>query len=106
MILNPFKRLRALEEAVKDLQDRYYKVELDTGEIKYLHPADAVIAYAPYVRKIQIGPNAENVTQMLLLAAMIMGHPNYRAIEFYDAQGADISRQMHQAFIDRGLANL
>lgn len=101
---NPFKRLQELEEAVKDLQDRYYWVELDTGETKYLHPADAVIAYAPRIVRIQIGPKAENVTQPLLLAARVFGHPNYRAIKIFDADGRDISREMIQAFIDRELA--
>ncbi len=102
-LYNPFKRLRELEAAVKDLQDRYYRVELDTGEIKYLHPADAVLVYAPYIRRVQLGPIAENATQMLLLAARVMGHPNYRAIEFFDAEGRNISREMQQAFKDRGL---
>ena len=103
-IYNPFKRLRELEAAVKDLQDRYYKIELDSGEIISVHPADAVLVYAPYVRRVMLGPKAENATQMLLIAARLMGHPNYRAIEFYTAEGKNISREMQQAFIDRGLS--
>lgn len=102
-MLNPFKRLREVERGLKEIQDARYKIELEDGSVKLVQPSDAVLVYAPYIRKVQIGPCAENMTLILLLVAGLMGHPNYRAIEFYDHTGADISRYMQQAFKDRGL---
>ena len=96
--------MRATYQAITDT---YYKVELwDDGETLYLTPSDAILCYAPYIRKVQIAPHAAPGTQALLLAAKCLGHPNYRAIEFYDHTGRDISREMQQAFIDRELDKL
>lgn len=103
-MFNPFKRLQAVEKAVQEIQDARYKIELEDGSIKLVQPSDAVLVYAPYIRKVQIGPCAENMTQILLLVAGTMGHPDYRAIEFYDHNGTDITRHMQQAFRDRGLS--
>lgn len=101
---NPFKRLSELEKAVQAIKDSRYKIELLDGSIRYVQPSEAVLVYAPYISGVQIGPNAENMTQLILLVAELFGHPNYRAIRFYDALGVDISREMQQAFKDRGLA--
>lgn len=102
-MLRLFKRLQAVEKALQEIQDARYKIELEDGTTKLVQPSDAVLVYAPYIRKVQIGPCAENMTMLILLVAAEMGHPNYRAIEFYDHTGANITRQMQQAFRDRGL---
>lgn len=99
----PFKRLRDVEKALQEIQDARYKIELEDGTVKLVQPSDAVLVYAPYIWKVQIGPCAENMTQMLLLAARFMGHPNYGAIQFYNHMGEDITRYMQQAFKDRDL---
>lgn len=99
--------LAEMKATYKAITDTYYKVELwENGETLYLTPADAILSYAPYISKVQIGPHAAPGTQALLLFAKSLGHPNYRAIEFYDHTGANISREMQQAFIDRGLDTL
>lgn len=100
---NPLKRLQAVEKALQEIQDARYKIELEDGSVRLVQPSDAVLVYAPYIRKVQIGPCAQNMTLILLLVAGLMGHPNYRAIEFYDHTGANITREMQQAFVDRGL---
>lgn len=100
-------KIRAIEEQIAQINATYYRVELwDNGEEKILTPSDAILAYAPYIRRVQIGEHAAPGTQLLLLTAKSLGHPNYRAIEFYDHTGANISREMQQAFIDRGLDQL
>lgn len=101
MMRNPFKRLRAVEETLQEIQDARYKIELEDSTIKLVQPSDAVLVYAPYIWKVQLGPRAENMTQMILLAAKTMGHPNYRAIRFFDHTGTEITKQMQQAFRDR-----
>lgn len=98
---SPLKRLRDVEKALQDINDGKYKIRLLDGEIKTVQPAEAVLVYAPYIWAVQIGPCAENMTQLLLLAAHLCGHPNYKAIKFTDAAGKDISREMIQAYIDR-----
>ena len=96
--------LAEMKATYKGITDTYYKVELwENGETLYLTPADAILCYAPYISKVQIGPHAAPGTQLLLYVAKNMGHPNWRGIEFYDHTGADITREMQQAFIDRGL---
>lgn len=97
-------QLREMQATYKGITDTYYKIELwNTDETLYITPADAILAYAPYIKRVQIGPHAAPGTQLLLYVAKNMGHPNWRGIEFYDHTGADISREMQQAFIDRGL---
>ena len=99
--------LAEMKATYKAITDTYYKIELwENGETLYTTPSDAILAYAPYIAKVQIAPHAAPGTQALLLAAKCLGHPNYRAIEFYDHTGRDISREMQQAFIDRGLEDL
>lgn len=105
-MLGIFKRLQAVEKGLQELQDARYMIELEDGTTKLVTPSDAAFVYAPYIRKVKLGPSSENMTQILLLFAGMMGHPNYRAIEFYDAAGANITREMQQAFVDRGLDRL
>lgn len=101
---NPFKRIKALEDEIQAIKDSRYKIELIDGGIRYVQPSEAVLVYAPYIARVQIGPKAENMTQLILLFAELFGHPNYRGIQFYDALGTEITKEMQQAFKDRGLS--
>lgn len=99
-----FKRLKALENRVQEMEDSKYRIVLDDGTEKLLNPSDAILAYAPYIKAVHIGPRAQNMTQMLLLISELFGRRDYYTIRFYDHEGKDITREMQQAFRDRGLA--
>ena len=103
-MLRLFKRLKALENKMQELEDSKYRIVLDDGTEKLLNPADAILAYAPYIQAVHIGPKSQNMTQMLLLVAELFGKRDYYRIRFYDHEGKDITREMQQAFKDRGLA--
>ena len=96
------KRLGAVEIALQDLQKRNCRITLIDGESLCVPPCDAVFVYAPLIAAVHIGENPENLTQAILTTARLFGHPNPNGIRFFTNDG-EITKYMHQAYMDRGL---